>query len=99
MYPVPVSAGCARSSKRLRLGSLPLLMMVGLLVTDPVRPAEPASDSAVTNIVVIEGLDSGRPFWRLFDEHFRRRMAEISDGPVALYGESTDLTRFPRSIT
>ncbi len=79
------------------MGQIPRLslLLIGLLVIRPVWSAEPASGTPVTNIVVIEALDRGRPFWREFEVHFRRQIMDISGRSVAIYGESADMARFP----
>jgi len=79
------------------MGQIPRLslLLIGLLLIRPVWSAEPASGTPVTNIVVIEALDRGRPFWREFEVHFRRQITDISGRSVAIYGESADLARFP----
>ncbi len=79
------------------MGQIPRLslLLIGLLVIRPVWSAEPASGTRVSNIVVIEALDRGRPLWREFEVNFRTRIMDISGRPVAIYGESVDLARFP----
>lgn len=64
-------------------------------MTLPCSPAHPAAGNGTTNIVVLDALDSRRPFWQEFEQQFRRRITELSERPVAIYGESLNLAQFP----
>jgi signal transduction histidine kinase len=81
------------------------LALSGWAVHAEAQPATPAAMQSVAdagqppgvlNVVVIEGLDAGRPLWLQFQSEFRGAFAAARSEPIALHIESIDAVRFPR---